>query len=72
MAAPVPKPESIKFYLLLTMVGTKFQPLMNTQDVFGTNLWPTKELAQQQQLIEMIKTPLQKFEIYEIEWPTNA
>ncbi len=71
MVSPIPQPKTYKFYSLLTMVGTKFTFMMNVNDVLGTGLWATREEAQQQQLIETIKNPSQKYEVYEIEWPVT-
>jgi hypothetical protein len=73
MNAPVPKPKSIKVYAMMTMIGTKFSIIMNTNDPLGNGLWATQNEAQAQQLIETMKLPSgsqQKFEIYELEWPT--
>lgn len=69
MTKPIPRPETVKVYVIMTMVGTKFQFVMNSSDVMSNNTWATKEQAQHQQLIETMKMPSQKFEVYEIEWP---
>jgi hypothetical protein len=71
MAKPLPKPKYLTQYALLTIIGNKFQFMQNSLDLQSTGLWSTRQLAEQQVLIEKLKVPGQRYEIYEIEWPTG-
>ena len=71
MAKPLPKPKYLTQYALLTIVGNKFMFMQNSLDIHSSGLWATRQLAEQQVLLEKLKVPGQRYEIYEIEWPTG-
>lgn len=70
MAKPIPLGETVKLYLLLQMIAGKIS-IIHNGDLNSTGLFPTLELAQQQQLIEILKNPACNTSVYEIEWPTH-
>lgn len=67
MSKPIPPPEYITYYQLLKMSAGKFSSYYNP-DVNSTGLFHRLEDAQNQQLLELIKDPTNKYHIYEIEW----
>ena len=64
---PIPTPEYMTYYQLLKMSGGKFTTFYNPE-LNSTGLFHRLEDAQNQQLMELIKDPANKYQIYEIEW----
>jgi hypothetical protein len=68
----IPMPETISFYALFKLSPTgKFEWVVDGDIINGYNLFKTKEHAQQQQLIELIKNTNSNIQVFEINWMTS-
>lgn len=70
MSKPIPVPEYTKFYALMGMSNGKFLTYANP-DPQSSGFFSTENEALQVRLIETIKSPNIRFEVFEIEWPTK-